>query len=54
MGTVVDIVMCVLLVASCLTSLFAIVIFWYMILSGLLDGIIGVSLTDKEIDDKTK
>lgn len=54
MEQLINIVLSVLLVTTCASGVMTVVIFWYMVLSRLFDGIIGVAPTDKEVEEMTK
>ena len=54
MQQLINIVLSVLLVTMCVSSIFTIAVFWYLVLSILFDGITGVIPTDKEVEDMTK
>lgn len=54
MESITNIVLSVLLVTMCISSVLIIAVFWYLVFTRLFDGIVGIKLTDKEVDEMTK
>lgn len=54
MESITNIVLSVLLVTMCISGVLTIAVFWYLVLTRLFDGIVGVMPTDKEVDEMTK
>jgi len=54
MELITNIVLSVLLITMCISGILAIAVFWYLVLTKLFDGIVGVTPTDKEVDEMTK
>lgn len=54
MEQLINIVLSVLLVTACASGVMTVAVFWYLALSRLFDGILGIVPTDKEIEEKTK
>ena len=54
MEQLINIVLSVLLVTACASGVMTVAVFWYIVLSRLFDGIVGVVPTDKEVEEMTK
>lgn len=54
MEQLINIIVSVMLVTMCISGILTIAVFWYLVLSGLFDGIAGVVPTDKEVEEMTK
>ena len=54
MEQLINVVLSVLLVTVCVSSVMTVAVFWYLVLTKLFDGIIGVIPTDKEVEEMTK
>lgn len=54
MEQLINIVLSVLLVTACVSGVMTVAVFWYLVLTRLFDGIVGVIPTDKEVEEMTK
>ena len=54
MEQLINIIVSVMLVTMCISGILTIAVFWYLVLSGLFDGIAGVVPTDKEVEEMTR
>ncbi len=54
MEQLINVVLSVLLVTVCVSGVMTVAVFWYLVLTRLFDGIIGVIPTDKEVEEMTK
>lgn len=54
MEQIINVIISVLLVTMCVSSVFTVAVFWYLVLSRLFDGITGVIPSDKQVEDMTK
>lgn len=54
MEQLISIIVSVMLVTMCISGILTIAVFWYLVLSGLFDGIAGVIPTDKQVEEMTK
>jgi len=54
MEQLISIIVSVMLVTMCISGVLTIAVFWYLVLSGLFDGIAGVIPTDKQVEEMTK
>ena len=49
-----SIIVSVILVTMCISGILTIVVFWYLVLSSLFDGIVGVVPNDRQVEEMTK
>ena len=54
MEQLINVVLSILLVTVCVSGVMTVAVFWYLVLTKLFDGIIGVIPTDKEVEEMTK
>ena len=54
MEQIINVIISVLLVTMCISGVLTVAMFWYLVLTRLFDGIVGVVPTDKQVEEMTK